>query len=518
MSIRGVLNGILLLTLTLTALLIPVTPVQSAASPQQVLLLYDSLAKGTAKEGNVTELQRLLASYSIKVTLKSLDQYEQGTLAHYSKVIMVRNAADILITNKYYVEDWEHYRGQYLHIGYSPPDSLEKKLQLTTDVKYDGNADLQIGQFSKIPLQVQDMLYIAGSHGTKALGKLILQEEGLQAPYAVSKENDAYVPYFDQGNVSALAMAYVLKDWLHITAIPKVYLAIKEIYPFSDLGLLTETAERLYQVGIPFLASVRPVFSNTDYPAMQRYLVAIKRVQSNNGSILVNAPIAMHSTSTSNMDHSLQLKMNEFINLLVHNKIGPLGIGAQMHWAYDKEYSEAGMGFFDSVILYPDENVDYMEQSDTSKAFPSSLYSVPIDFLQDMHTSNNVMPELPMDTVITVDMPKDKEELEEMLKTLEQYWVSFADYKQESHQVVTDVNTITSAEGVISINGQPLSLNYSPETVNSDYRYTEEQKKSFTTLFNIQNQFFIVVIMISLLLFGGLMIIGYRMYRKKYLK
>lgn len=78
---------------------------------------------------------------------------------------------------------------------------------------------------------------------------------------------------------------------------------------------------------------------------MQRYLVAIKRVQSNNGSILVNAPVAMHSTSTSNMDHSLQAKMNAFINLLVHNKIGPLGIGAQMHWAYDKEYSEAGMGF-----------------------------------------------------------------------------------------------------------------------------------------------------------------------------
>jgi uncharacterized protein YdaL len=128
------------------------------------------------------------------------------------------------------------------------------------------------------------------------------------------------------------------------------------------------------------------------------------------------------------------------------------------------------------------------------------------------------MPELPMDTVITVDMPKDKEELEALLKTLEQYWVSFADYKQERHQVVTDTHTITSSEGVISINGQPLSLNYTPEMVNSDYQYTEEQKKSFTTLFNIQNQFFIVAIMISLLLFGGLMIIGYRLYRKKYLK
>jgi uncharacterized protein YdaL len=508
----------LLLTLTLSALLIPAIPVQSAASPQQVLLLYDSLVKGTAKEGNVTELQRLLAAYSIKVTLRSLDQYEQGMLEHYSKVIMVRNAADLVMTNPFYDEDWEHYRGQYLHIGYSPPASLKKKLQLTANMIYDRSADLQIGQFSEIPLHVQEMLYIAGSEGTESLGKLTFQEEGLQVPYAVSKGDEAYVPYFEEGNVSALGMGYVLKDWLHITATPKVYLAIKEIYPFSDLGLLTETAERLYQEGIPFLASVRPVFSNTDYPAMQRYLEAIKRVQSNNGSILVNAPIAMHSTSTSNMDHSLQVKMNDFINMLVQNKIGALGIGAQMHWTYDKEYSEAGMGFFDSVVLYPDETVDYMEQSDTSKAFPSSFYSVPIDFLQDLRISNDVMPELPMDTVISVDMPKDKEELEGLLKTLKQYWLSFADYKQERHQVVTDIHTITSSKGVISINGQPLSLNYTPETVNSDYRYTEEQMKSFTTLFNIQNQFFIVAIMISLLLFGGLMIIGYRLYRKKYLK
>lgn len=94
----------------------------------------------------------------------------------------------------------------------------------------------------------------------------------------------------------------------------------------------------------------------------------------------------------------------------------------------------------------------------------------------------------------------------------------FADYKQEEHQVVTDQNTISSLDGMISINGQPLSLDYTPETVDSDYRYTEEQQKSFTRLFNIQNQFFIVVIMISLLLFGGLLMIGYRLYRRKFLK
>lgn len=518
MSIRGIASYLLLLMVTLTALLYPVTVVQSKAATQQVLLLYDSLAKGTAKEGNVAELQRLLAPYTAKVTLRSLDQYEKGTMAAYSMVITVINAADISITNNFYIEDIENYQGQYLHIGYNPPASLIKGLQLTTDVMYSGSFDLQMGQFSGNNYEVRDMPYIVASEAAWSYGKLSFQDLDLQVPYAVSSGHYTYVPYFENENVIVLAMAYVLKDWLHITDTPQTYLLIKEIYPFSDLSLLAETAERLYQLGIPFIASVRPVFSNTDYPAMQRYLVAMKIVQSYNGSILVNAPVAAHSTSTSGGDHTLKEKMNGFINLLVKNGIAPLGIGAEMHWTYDREYSEAGMGFFNSAVLYPDEQIDYTAQTDTSKTFATSLYSMPFEFLEGLHIDGSLLPEFPLNTAIIVDFPKDEAGLEGMLQSLERYWITFADFKQGAHQVVTDSNTIISSRGTISINGQQLNLDYTPETVNSDYQYAEEQKKSFTKLFNIQNQFFIIVIIISLLLFGGLLIIGYRLYRKKYLK
>lgn len=96
-------------------------------------------------------------------------------LKNYSRVIMVRNEADISITNKSYIEDWEHYQGQYLHIGYNPPASLTKALQLTTDVIYDGSAELEIGQFSGIQAKVQDMPYIVASQAVKSFGKLSLR-------------------------------------------------------------------------------------------------------------------------------------------------------------------------------------------------------------------------------------------------------------------------------------------------------------------------------------------------------
>lgn len=87
-----------------------------------------------------------------------------------------------------------------------------------------------------------------------------------QLPFAVSSGRSAYLPYLKQGDFTAIAAAYVLKDWLHYTEQPQMYLVIKEIYPFSDLNLLEQMADRLYRSGIPFIASVRPVFANTDFP------------------------------------------------------------------------------------------------------------------------------------------------------------------------------------------------------------------------------------------------------------
>lgn len=513
MKPRGIYR---LLLLILTAFLfLPGVPVHSAPALPKVLLLYDSLAQGTDKEGNVKELQQLLAAYSVQVTLVSMDDYKTGAMDAYNRVISIVNTADLTVPEELYREI-EDYQGQYLHIGYQPPARLKQVLQLSTGVIGEERADLDIGGFSGSALKVRDASYIAASSAKRIYGSLTLKASGRQVPFAVSGEQFTYAPYLQQGDASVIGMAYVLKEWLGVSAQTQTYLVLREIYPFSDFALLEETADRLYQAGIPFIASVRPVFSNTDYPAMSRYLDALKVVQSRNGSILVNAPVVMPSINSS--DHSLGDKMNGFINLLVKSGIAPLGIGADAHWTYDKEYAGAGMSFFDSAVLFPDETVIYMDQTNLSKTFDSSLYSITPEFLARLQHSGKVMPQFPFNTALTHDLPADKAGLEELLRTLDAAWISFSDYKQGVHKVVTDVNTIVSSGGAISVNGKELNVDYVPEAVDNDYRYKEAQVKSFTRLFSVQNQFFIVVIIAALLLFGGLLIIGYRLYRRKFLK
>ncbi|WP_379138933.1 hypothetical protein [Paenibacillus sp. sgz500958] len=498
-------------------LLAPVTSACAAEAAPQVLLLYDSLAKGGSREGNIPEMQRLLAAFGVKVTLQSLDKYQDGMMKEYDHVITIMNSPEVTVVSEPYLQDWKLYKGQYLHIGYQFPSSVALQLHTRTDAVGSKNIKIAIGELSSNYFRAQDMLLLT-SWDAKAqrYGYVTLESSKETVPYAVSNGEYTYVPYLEAGNGSVLAMTYVLKDWLAAPDIPQTYLVIREVYPFSDLELLETMADRLYALGIPFVVSARPVFSNTDYPAMKRYLEALKAVQAHNGSIIINAPAVMFSTSSG--EEALREKMAGFISVLAENGIAPLGIGAEMYWSYDTRYAAAGMGFFNSAVLFPDEKVMAMEPSNTSALFESSLYSLPEDRVQEMQGEDKVMPAYPLNTAITVKFPDNQAGMEEVLHRLEGYWISFADYKQGYHETVSGDNRITSSNGVITINGQALTIQHAPGTVDDSYQYTAESPQSFARLFSVQNRFFIAVILLSLLLFGGLFSVGYRLHRKKYLK
>ncbi len=503
---------VLLALLTALLTLVPPAPAAAAAGGR-VLLLYDSLAAGTDKEGNVAELQRLLAAYSSEVTLLSIDEYQTGQMDGYSRIITVMNNGDIETVNPQYARDTANFQGQLLHIGYHVPEQLRKAMSLKTAVDPGTSASLSIGDIAGLAFQASDMPYIVSFKGGRPYGSLSLEDGSLQAPFAVSAGRYTYVPYL-QGDSGLLGLSYVLRDWFAVTDAPHTYLVLREIYPFSDLELLEHAAERLYESGIPFVASVRPVFGNTSFPAMERYAEALRVVQSYNGSIVINAPAVRPPINSS--DRSLAGKMSTFIDVLVNAGVAPLGIAAENYWTYDKEYAPAGMGFFDSVVLFPDEQIFYMEETNVSKSFASSLYSMTWEELTGLPHTGKALPQLPLDTAVTLELPEAEEELDAMLQSLQGSWMNFADYRQGNHSVNTDNHTVVSSGGVISINGQTLNVAYSPQAVDGNYQYQEEQKVSFAKLFSVQSAFFIVVIIFALLLFGALLLIGRRLYRKKY--
>lgn len=482
--------------------------------PSRVLLLYDSLAKGTSKEGNIESMQRLLSSYGIQVTQSTFDTYKQNSLSQYSKVIGIRNLDELTVSNKDFLNDFETYEGDYLHIGTSVPNKVEDELDIQTARASDLYIKLSIDQFSESRIHMLNVPYILQAEGM-AYGRITSDHGDVHAPYGVRGERYAYIPYYEQGNLSEIAISYIIRDWLDTTKQGQTYLIFKEIYPFSDLKLLETMADKLYGAGIPFMVSTRPVFSNTDYPAMLRYMETLKYVQSRNGSIIVNTPVV--SSTMSDNGPVLQAQMESYVDVLADYGVVPLGIGAEMYWSYDQQYAEYGMGLFDSSVLFPNENVIYRSQSNSSQSFRSSLYSVSLAFLKQLDHSDKILPDLPMDSVITYDFPGNEEQQNQVVQELIDSWITFSDYKYGNHNVITEKNSLSSNSGFLTVNGHRVDLNDAYNNIDSDYAYTVKEEQSFTKLFNIQNKIFIVLIVITLIMFGGLFIIGYRLYLRKYI-
>ncbi|CAI6081668.1 hypothetical protein [Cohnella sp. JJ-181] len=501
---------------------VSVRPVSAAAAPaptgDTVLLLYDSLALSTEREGNVETLERLLAAYGVPVAALSFDRYAEGMLKSYRRVAVVRNAPDLSIANAALVSDLASYGGDYLQVGGRElPDRVRARLNLTLDAAPLDTVRLEAGDYGQTLSAVADLDEIAGASGdAKTYGTLTFESDGTRSPYAVSAGGYAYASYLSGGSLAELALAYVLKDWLRITGDFNAYVLIKEIYPFSDLELLKTLADRLYEAGVPFAASVKPVFYNTDYPAMQRYIQALQYLQARNGSILVDAP-AVAATSTVG-DGSLRGKMSGFIELLAASGIAPLGMGAGLFWTYDEVYVSQGMSFFDTVFLGPNADGQRVRRTGASATFAFSPYVMPFAQLQDFER-RGVAPRtpLPLNLAFSFDLFPDAAALEDAVGAISRSWIPFADLKNGTHAVHTDRLTIESSGGGLVIDGQPLDIGKQERAVEEDYAYTAEARTSFTKLFGIQNQILMVIIGTSLAVFGLFLFIGYRRYKRKYI-
>jgi uncharacterized protein YdaL len=496
------------------AFFVPKVSAESSPTTPHVLLVYDSLALGTEREGNIYALERILAAFGAQVTVISYDKYEAGTLDNYQKVITIGNADDIPVLPANFTRDMNAYNGENMHIGHGLPTNMQKALAIEELEANQDTVRLAMGDFSQSSISVSNMSYITKSQG-KTYGQITSEKQKASFPYGVIQGKNAYIPYMVKGNLSEQAAAYVMKDWLSVTTPSQYYLLLNEINPFSDLEMLNETADRLYEAGIPFIASVQPILNKLDYPATQRYLESLKHLQSRNGSIVVNTPVV---ASTISQDITvLKTQMSAFLDALAQYNILPTAVGTEMYWTYDQHYSTNGLAFFDSGILFPNKRLMYRAQTNTSSVFTSPVYTIQADELDKFTVGTKILKPFPMNTAIVYPFPEDRIALEAMLDKMISNWTTFADYKNEFHQVRTGKNEMSSRSGHLQINGKAIILNNNFQEIDSEHTYVEETKASLTTLFSVQNKIFIILILSTLLVFMAFLIIGYRMYRRKFI-
>lgn len=88
-----------------------------------VLLVYDSLAVGSAKEGNVDALKRLLGGMGAVVKIVDAERYVSGTMESYSHVILLRNHADWSYDTEELMQELAQYEGATCISAQAQPSS-----------------------------------------------------------------------------------------------------------------------------------------------------------------------------------------------------------------------------------------------------------------------------------------------------------------------------------------------------------------------------------------------------------
>lgn len=107
--------------------------------------------------------------------------------------------------------------------------------------------------------------------------------------------------------LNALKYFHVMTDNGHIVSTgeratkPGLFIAINDVYPFSDFNKLMDMAETLHDKGIEFIVSVMPVYDKYELEAFKKYLDVLKYVEKKDGKLFIRFPVE-NDEGTYNLD------------------------------------------------------------------------------------------------------------------------------------------------------------------------------------------------------------------------
>ncbi|MDO4273960.1 MAG: DUF2334 domain-containing protein [Eubacteriales bacterium] len=244
-------------------------------------------------------------------------------------------------------------------------------------------AALDLGNVVQSEKKQKGLFYLDEISDGESFGRMQLPF-GEEAPYAVVKDGYGYASYVRGEDLSTVALSSALHSFFGAESPEgRFFVMIDEVYPFSDMNMLTEMGEDLYERGIPYILRVMPVYENTSYPSYGEFTEKLKYLQAKGASVVLHEPIDQGE------GYGPDTRENKL---------------ARSRWPLEN----AGV----QIFPYEQEPV-----------------SLNLDFLKDVTAGEKQFPELPADTVIQFSVFEDKEEWEETLAFLEKKWFTVSDYR-----------------------------------------------------------------------------------------
>ncbi|MHC1749261.1 MAG: hypothetical protein AB9856_13310 [Cellulosilyticaceae bacterium] len=503
-----------IIVIGLIAIILIENPLNIAAQigdTKQILVLYDTVGVESEFEGNIKLVVDMLTMFGNSSNIQRINDYKSGMLVAYDRIVIIRNA-DYQLEQTSLVTDLNNSNKNIFYIGKGIKETFPK-VPINTIQKQNLMITVETEEF-KSPQFLAHEIECITEKSLTSIGK-IKDNFGGEYPFAVVKENIIYLPYLKDNSINKISLGEVMKIAFNKHEYGKNYLVIKNIYPFSKLNKLTEMSKLCFEHGIPIICSIMPIFENIEYPAIQRYAQILRYVESNQGTIIIQSPNVRETEAEKEL---LGSKMEKFIDYIVSYGVIPLGIGVNREWLTNNYYKDNLFSFFSTNVLLP-RHSDIINKSSSTYNFKENIYGIKYEeFIGIVPKNKKSFLKIPMNLGITVDLDSPNTIAAEVIKTIEDRWVPIDNYRFMDHTVKTNTTNIEAVNGIVTVNNSVKDFYYNEMPLEIEFKETKEKNINLEKSFIIGNKILLSIITMSLIVFIGLILVGIKIHRNKFIK
>lgn len=515
---------VLLFIIGLTIVRIPqASHAASQAPDSRVLLVYDSKNVTSNRSDVVAGMQRLLISAGLNVDIKNLHDYKAGTLTNqrYRGVVTLINWPQAALTNRAFVKDRANYHGIKLHVGPNLDADELAGLHSTAVTLHQQQliGELPAEQLKQLmPFTSKTAVLDRVPANAQIIGKLTTQDnQRTQYPYGVKVGMDGFLPYFDGRGLSLLIAQKMAAQLfrLHQKAQAPLLL-ITEVTPFNHLKILKSLAKQLQEKDIPFAVSAVSVAKNTDLKAFEQYMSALRTVEENGGSVIMQVP-AMGDPGRSG-GPLLRSFMSSMLTNMAKENVIPIAVSAPTYWNNDAILRRYALDDSRTIVQLKDPPVQpYAQRDDHAKSYQHTYMAVPFDSFSSNHygtSLNRSNPTFAVPTAITFPMPTSERRLTSVVRDISHFNFSWANPLAINNQIRIDTVSVGVKDGQLLLNNRVVN----PEDYHAlkKAKPAKPQLSAVNRFFRFQGDFMWVFFAVTLTAMTVLLILGRRVYKAMY--
>lgn len=490
----------------------------AAATPQRVLLAYDSQNVQAEKAGTVATMQQMLTSAGVAVHVTAIRDYKPGMLKDYQGVVTLINWADGALTNSAFTADRAAFKGAQLHVGPGLTAQEANRLGATVTPFYRRQFVVTTSTGPQLlPYSERLDALTTTQSGGKTFGKLTIQGgDNRQYPYGYVRNQAGYVPTFTGEGISFITtMQAVAALFTHNQAATGPLLTITGVTPYTDQRLLRKLGNYLDARSIPYVVSARSVAANTDLSAFATYAETLSMLTRGAGVVMLDMPELGSEATRAGQD--LHDNLLATLTELGKKKVVPIGFSGPSDWNLDRTLRTRGLAASNVFLqLPPRAQSPTLHRDDNAGTFALAYTSVSGASLASAKYGRALSDDdqrFALPTAVTFPMATSAKTLRGLEQRISAFQYDWRNPRGINTEIRIGTLSMGKRNGVIYLNGVQVTGGYHPEKAMRKPRKVVSRVNRF---FKMQSVLLWGFFAVSLTTMAVLLLLGRRVYRNMY--